>query len=40
MILLFSSDVSATRIPRSIDRASFEKNISIKLSQDPCFGVK
>src|SRR5580692_3402165 len=39
MILCFSSTFEATRMPRKTDRAIFEKKPSIRLSQEPCFGV-
>src|SRR5208282_659759 len=36
----FNSRLDATRMWRSTERASLEKKPSIRLSQEPCFGVK
>lgn len=40
MILAFSSALEATRMWRSMERAIFEKKPSMRLSHEPCLGVK
>src|SRR6266700_3909930 len=40
MMRSLSSCLDATRIWRSTERASLEKKPSMRLSQEPCFGVK
>ena len=39
-ILSFSSCLEATRMCRRTERASLEKKPSMRLSQEPCLGVK
>ena len=40
MIRSFSSCLEDTRMPRNMDFVILAKNISIRLSQEPCLGVK